>query len=186
MWRFWQVSRSRKVRLRDGTSVTLRAVRQTDTKALRSFVQGMSPESRYLRFHASVTDFSDAQWKYLVSADGLNHVAVVAWLGANVVGVGRYIRLSHLSETAEVAFAVADALQRRGLGALLLDELVTTARAAGIRSFRAEVLAENLGIRRLLRNASSMMSDDTVLELALDENWPLRPPLMAGTGSSAR
>jgi RimJ/RimL family protein N-acetyltransferase len=181
VFHFRCAGKARKARLRDGTVVTLRPVRGTDIEALRSFLQGMSPESRYLRFHASVTDLSDAQWQYLVSADGRNHVAIVAWRGAVVVGVGRYIRLEGSPDKAEVAFAVTDALQRRGLGALLRDELVAAARRAGIRSFRAEVLAGNRGIRRLLRKASmSAVSDvDNVLEVALDQERPLPEPLVA-------
>ena len=149
MFPFRRVGKSRKARLRDGTSVTLRPVRRTDIAALRSFVQGMSPESRYLRFHASVTDLSEAQWQYLVSADGRNHVAVVAWCGD-------------------------------GLGVLLRDELVAAARGAGIRSFRAEVLAGNRGIRRLLRQSMDVVSDvDNVLEVALDQDRRLPEPLTA-------
>ena len=182
-WRvfpFRRVGKSRKARLRDGTSVTLRPVRRTDIAALRSFVQGMSPESRYLRFHASVTDLSEAQWQYLVSADGRNHVAVVAWCGDAVVGVGRYIRLEDSPDKAEVAFAVTDAVQRRVLGFLLRDELVAAARGAGIRSFRAEVLAGNRGIRRLLRQSMDVVSDvDNVLEVALDQDRRLPEPLTA-------
>ncbi len=128
--------------------------------ALRLFVQCLSPESRYLRFHGTVTDLSEEQWRYLVSADGWNHVAVVAWKGRAVVGVGRYIRLQQPPDAAEVAFVVADALQMRGLGSLLRDELVTAARRAGIRSFRAEVMRENRGMRRLLRTSSLWLVSD--------------------------
>jgi len=128
--------------------------------ALRAFVQRLSPESRYLRFHGTVTDLSDEQWEYLVSADGWNHVAVVAWVGRKVVGVGRYIRLEQPRDTAEVAFVVADSLQMRGLGSLLRDELVTAATRAGIRTFRAEVMRENRGMRRLLRTSSLRVVSD--------------------------
>jgi RimJ/RimL family protein N-acetyltransferase len=163
----WQ-STSRKVRLRDGTLVTLRPVRPTDAAALRAFLHELSPESRYLRFQAHVSDLSEAQWKYLVSADGRNHVAVIAWIGRVVVGVGRFIRLDQ-SDKAEVAFVVADALQRRGLGSLLRDELLAAASRSGIRSFRAEVMEGNRGMRRLLRTPSLRMESDVdgVIELRL-------------------
>jgi len=181
LFHFRHVGRTRKVRLRDGTRVTLRPVRRSDVEALRSFVHSLSAESRYLRFHASVTELSEAQWDYLVSVDGQNHVAVVAWLGRVIVGVGRYIRLKESPDTAEVAFAVADALQRRGLGLLLRDELVAAAQAVGIRFFRAEVLADNRGIRRLLRKSPiRIVSDvDNVLEVALVQNRPVPAPLVA-------
>ncbi len=168
---FRRTSSSRRARLRDGTQVTLRPVRPSDVGALRAFVQRLSPESRYLRFHGTVTDLTDEQWEYLVSADGWNHVAVVAWMGRNVVGVGRYIRLEQARDTAEVAFAVADPVQKRGLGSLLRDELVTAARRAGIRAFRAEVMQENRGIRQLLRTSSLRLVSDAndTIEVRLNQ-----------------
>ena len=172
-------STSRKVRLRDGTRVTLRQVRRTDATALRAFLQKLSPESRYLRFHAHVSELSEAQWKYLVSADGQDHVAVLAWIGRRVVGVGRFIRLEQFPDKAEVAFVVADALQRRGLGSLLRDELLAAAGRSGIRSFRAEVMDENRGMRRLLQTpALRMVSDvDGVIEVRLERQNSDREPL---------
>jgi len=171
MFRFRRTTWSRKVRLRDGTEVTLRQIRRRDVGALRAFVRRLSPESRYLRFHASVTDLSDAQWKYLVSADGTNHVAIVAWRRRRLVAVGRYIRLASPSDTAEISFVVADELQRRGLGSLLRDELVAIALRSGIRVFRAEVMADNRGMRRLLRHSSLQVLSDSggVIEVALDQ-----------------
>jgi RimJ/RimL family protein N-acetyltransferase len=167
--------RSRKVRLRDGTQVTLRPVRPTDVAALRGFVQDLSPESRYLRFHAHVGDLSETLWKYLVSADGRDHVAVIAWIGRVVVGVARFIRLEGSPDKAEVAFVVADALQRRGLGSLLRDELLAAANRSGIRSFRAEVMDENRGMRRLLRTPSLRVESDVdgVIEVRLTPAEPL-------------
>lgn len=162
--------RIRSARLRDGTQVILRPVRPRDIAAFRAFMCGLSPKSRYLRFHAAVTDLSEAQWQYLVAADGRDHVGLVAWNGDVVVGVACYFRLKDSPEKAEVAFAVADALQRRGLGSLLCKELVIAARHAGIRSFRAEVLAENRGMRRLLRGSFLRVVSDLedAIEVALD------------------
>jgi len=178
---FRQCRTSRKARIRDGTRVTLRQVRRSDVPALRAFVQALSPESRYLRFHGTVTDLSEAQWKYLVSADGWNHVAVVAWIGRRVVGVGRYIRFEDAPDTAEVSFVVADDLQRRGLGSLLRDELVTAAVRAGIRSFRAELMPENRGMRRLLQAPSLRVVRNTgdTVELSLDQAYARAEPLVA-------
>jgi hypothetical protein len=167
---------SRQACLRDGTVVTLRAVRPSDVAALRAFLQHLSPESRYLRFHGSVNDFSQAEWEYLASVDGWNHVALIAWIGSSVVGVGRFIRLEHAAEKAEVAFAVADAVQRRGLGRLLLEELVVAALRSGIRTFRAEVLAGNRGIRSLLlRSSLRVLTDgEGAIEVALDPELTLQ------------
>jgi RimJ/RimL family protein N-acetyltransferase len=159
---------SREILLRDGAAVTLRPVRRSDVAALRDFLQHLSPESRYFRFQGTLTDLSEAEWQYLVSADGWNHVAILAWSGSVVVGVGRFIRLEPESDRAEVAFAIADAFQRRGLGSLLRDELVAAGTQSGIRLFRAEVLAQNRGIRGLLCHSLRVVSDvDGAIEVAL-------------------
>jgi GNAT superfamily N-acetyltransferase len=49
--------------------------------------------------------------------------------------------------TVEVAFAIQDGYQGKGLGTLLLRHLLDAAEARGIRRFRAHVLADN---RRML------------------------------------
>ena len=55
----------------------------------------------------------------------------------------RATRGSVTSDTAEMAFAVADSEQGRGIGTRLLEQLASRARRAGISSFVADVLASN-------------------------------------------
>ena len=66
-----------------------------------------------------------------------------------VVAVGRYEPTSDPT-VAEVAFVVQDGWQGKGLGRVLLRELLTAAEARGIRRFRAYVLAGNQRMLRLL------------------------------------
>src|SRR5262249_33907243 len=64
-----------------------------------------------------------------------------------ILGVGRFERLpggpGESPRRAEIALAVADEVQGRGIGTLLLEHLATLARALGIEEFEAEVLGEN-------------------------------------------
>jgi L-amino acid N-acyltransferase YncA len=62
-----------------------------------------------------------------------------------LIGVGRYIVCANdpKRHRAEVAFAVLDEHQGKGLGSLLLQHLAIIARAQGVREFLAEVLAHN-------------------------------------------
>ena len=53
------------------------------------------------------------------------------------VGVARYVRLDEDPEEAEFAIAIADDWQGRGLGRVLLGELVDAARADGLRRLRS-------------------------------------------------
>jgi len=67
-----------------------------------------------------------------------------------IVGVARYDRAPG-TEAAEVAVAVIDEFQRRGLGGQLLAELARVGRAHGIKSFSLIVLPENREMLGLLR-----------------------------------
>jgi GNAT superfamily N-acetyltransferase len=130
--------------------IRIRPIRPDDVQRLRAFLKRLSPETRYMRFHQVVTDFTPAQWRYLTCVDGRDHAALVACEDRRIVGVSRYIRDRERPDVAEVAFVVSDEHQRRGLGRRLRDRLVTVARSNGIRSFEAFVTAHNCRIRRLL------------------------------------
>ncbi|MGH3054146.1 MAG: GNAT family N-acetyltransferase, partial [Gaiellaceae bacterium] len=79
--------------------------------------------------------------------DFTRNAALVATLGQGddekFIGVGRYAVLDDGATRAEIAFAVADDFQGRGVGTLLLEHLAPIARANGITEFEADVLGEN-------------------------------------------
>jgi acyl-CoA synthetase (NDP forming)/GNAT superfamily N-acetyltransferase len=76
------------------------------------------------------------------NADGDARVVLLAHLGERVVAVSGYERLREPA-AAEVALAVADEMQGRGLGTRMLEQLAEVAAARGIVRFDAEVLAGN-------------------------------------------
>ena len=59
-----------------------------------------------------------------------------------IVAVANFVRLRD-PKAAEVAFAVADEYQRRGIGTRLLEQLAALAGGLGIERFVAEVLPDN-------------------------------------------
>jgi ribosomal protein S18 acetylase RimI-like enzyme len=60
-------------------------------------------------------------------------------------------RLVRDGDSAEIAFAVADAYQQRGIGSTLTAELVADARAAGVTEITALVTSDNPAALALLR-----------------------------------
>jgi GNAT superfamily N-acetyltransferase len=68
------------------------------------------------------------------------------------LGIARFIRDPDNPEVAEVAIAVIDDWQRRGLGSELLTRLFERAREEGIRHFTALVADDNEGIAGLLHS----------------------------------
>ena len=64
------------------------------------------------------------------------------------------------TDVAEFALAIADDWQRAGLGALLLGKLADSAAAQGIRRLSGDVLADNDGMRGLLKRTGRRQAPD--------------------------
>ncbi|MEA2380844.1 MAG: hypothetical protein QOH72_815 [Solirubrobacteraceae bacterium] len=130
----------RDVILRDGSALRLRSPRPEDEGAIKAFFDALAPESRYKRFHgAGRTDTVSRDYAH---ADGDTRVSLLARLGDRVVAVAGYDRLNEPG-VAEVAFAVADDMQGRGLATRMLEQLAEVGGERGMRRFDAEVLADN-------------------------------------------
>jgi acyl-CoA synthetase (NDP forming)/RimJ/RimL family protein N-acetyltransferase len=128
--------------LRDGSTVQVRPVRSDDLESLRTFLNGLSLESRRLRFFTGAADLAGAaRWAAAVAER--DAVGLVATTGEpwQIVGHAGYERMD--DHRAEIAFEVADSLRGRGLATILMAHLAQTARAAGIDTFVADVLADN-------------------------------------------
>ena len=132
-------------RLRDGAQIEIRPIVPADRKELAAGIRRLSPESRYRRFFTPTSELSDAQLTYLTEVDHHDHEALVALdpETGHGIGVARFVRSPEDAETAEVAVAVADSWQGRGVATALLDRLAERARAEGVRRFSADILAEN-------------------------------------------
>jgi GNAT superfamily N-acetyltransferase len=144
---------ARRTTLRDGTPIVIRPVRPEDREALRAGFERLSPESRYRRFLAPMAHLSESQLTYLTRVDHHDHEALVALPegGGEGLGIARFVRLED-PDAAEVAVAVADHVQGRGLGTVLLAHLLARARQEGVERFTATVLADNRGSVEVLRS----------------------------------
>ncbi|MBI1818333.1 MAG: GNAT family N-acetyltransferase [Deltaproteobacteria bacterium] len=132
--------------LRDGSSIHIRALRPSDKALLIEHFQQLSPRSVYFRFFGAKKRLTDAELARFTELDFARNAALVAVRRDGgcelLIGVGRYSS-SAVAHRAEVAFAVLDKYQGRGVGTLLLEHLVPIARANGITEFEADVLGEN-------------------------------------------
>ena len=142
------------VTLRDGGHVRIRPIVPSDKSRLAAGLARMSPESRYRRFFTAVDELTPSALAYLTEID---YTAHFAWGALDLdepdepgVGVARYVRLPDDPETAEVAVAVVDDHQSRGIGTLLLEVAALTAREHGIRRFVATVLPANAAVAQLV------------------------------------
>jgi acetyl coenzyme A synthetase (ADP forming)-like protein len=134
--------------VRDGATLRLRPPRRGDVAALLDFFRTLSPQSLYHRFHG-VPSVGPQLVERLLDPDWDERGALLGTLAEDgrepVVAVAEYVRLRDPS-LAEVALAVADAHQGRGIGTRLVEQLAERAARHGVERFVAEVLAENRGM----------------------------------------
>lgn len=129
------------------SGITVRPLRNGETAAVQAVFDRLGERSRLLRFHGAKNLLTAGDLATLARVDETHHV-LVAIVEGTPVGIARLVRDG---DTAEVAFAVADEWQGRGIGTILVERLRDDARAAGIRRFCADVMPENLRGRALAR-----------------------------------
>jgi GNAT superfamily N-acetyltransferase len=134
-------------------AVRIRPITPADHDALRAFYAGLSDESRRTRFLGTSSGICDRQSTYFCCPDHAHREGFVATLGGRLRPeriVGHVCIEPDSPLAAEVAVAVADELQGRGIGRRLVDAAVDWARRDGVRTLTATMLGGNPAIQRLL------------------------------------
>lgn len=156
---------SQKAVLRDGSKIELKPLQPGDIASLQALLARCSPESLRFRFLHGVKALSESTLNYLADVDGAKRVALVATLyeatDNHIVAVGRYFALADRPHVAEVSFLVEDAMQRRGIGTLLLHALVKVALQHDITHFSADVLSDNRLMLEVFRAAGFDLASST-------------------------
>jgi RimJ/RimL family protein N-acetyltransferase len=129
--------------------VTVRPLGRSEAAPVLEVFAGMSAHSRRMRFLTAVPVMTDSMLERLTDIDHDVHGSWVATVGAEAVGLGRYVRIPEVPGTAEVALDVVDRYQGHGLGTLLLEVVGAAAAAAGVTSLYWVMDPVNTPIRRL-------------------------------------
>jgi GNAT superfamily N-acetyltransferase len=148
--------------LRDGTRIRIRAIRPEDKPLLDTHFHSLSERSVYYRFFGHKRSLEQADLRALTELDFVNHVGLAATIETEgrerFIGVGRYLR-SVDAVAAEVAFAVLDEFQGRGIGTVLLRHLAQIARRQGINKFAAYVMGDNHQMLEVFANSGFRSRD---------------------------
>ena len=151
-----------EVQLSDGVKVHVRPLHPEDEPLLHDAFSRMSERSVYFRFFSPLKRLPEDLAHRLATVDGNQRFALIATTHRlspdhheQIVGVARY-DLVPGTDVAEVAVAVVDDYQRRGLGSQLLSILAAIAREHGIKTFTLIVLPENQSMLKLLRRLGSI------------------------------
>jgi succinyl-CoA synthetase alpha subunit/RimJ/RimL family protein N-acetyltransferase len=130
----------RDVLLRDGSTLRLQAPTSADFDDITEFLDGLSAESRCLRFHGYGR--TDIAARAAAGGGGVDRVALIARYGGRVVAVAGFDGLRE-PRAAEISFAVADDFRGRRAGTRMLEQLAAIAADRGINRFDAEVMSAN-------------------------------------------
>ena len=144
-----------EVVLKDGSSILVRPIRADDIEGWVAFISRLSPRAKYLRFHHVTKDMGPEEAKLFCTVDYRNTFAFVAEVQKeqhkDIVAIGRYSK-APAGYSAEIAFAIEDDYQGKGIGTKLLECLVNVARDSGITIFEGDVLSENKDMMSVLRS----------------------------------
>jgi GNAT superfamily N-acetyltransferase len=151
--------------LRDSTELAVRPLRRGESAIVEALFAMLGEVSRWYRFGTAKPTLHASEVEQLAAVDDGDHVALVAFdpAGRNPVAVARFVRDESAPEVAEVAFEVADAWQRRGIGTPIL--------AALAQRFRATIRSENRPAITLVSRIGRVRQaawDGSEVELAVD------------------
>ena len=160
------------VLLTTGSLVNVRPLVSTDEAGLIDLYRRANADSLRLRFFTYSPHAASADVARMLRPPSIDHVALVLTQRAKVIGVGCVERTA-THGTGEFALLVDDDHHGEGAGTVLVEQLVAAAGRAGFRALHAEVLTENTGMLKVLRQLGadttvSMSSGVVDIDFSLD------------------
>jgi GNAT superfamily N-acetyltransferase len=135
-----------------GSSITIRAINIQDMKLESDFIGHLSLETKHYRFFGAINNVSEKMLKTFCDVDGKNTMAFIATeqvQGKEVeIGVCRYVVTAN-PDIHEMAVTIADKWQFKGLGKLLINELISYGKTHGVKFIYSVELADNALMHKL-------------------------------------
>lgn len=145
---------ARAATLKDGTPVTLRAIRPEDEPMWHTMLDSCSPEAIRSRFFSLIKEFTHDMAARYCCIDYDREMAMVAETGhgdsKRLIGVGRLVNEPG-NASAEYAVIVTDDFVGRGLGLLLTDCCMEIAAHRGVKTVHAVTQPNNKAMLATLR-----------------------------------
>ena len=151
--------------LRDGTPVTIRAIRREDSNRILTAFNHLDRESVYTRFFTYKKGLTDSELNNLADVNFDHVVALVVTTEKGdietLIGGGRYCSEASLpnAQSAELAFITANDSRGRGVARLILEHLILIGRCQGVLRFEADVLAQNQAMLAVFRGSGLPMNE---------------------------
>jgi acetyltransferase len=170
---------------KDGTLVTVRPIRPEDEPLMIKFHESLSERSVYMRYFQMLNLDRRTAHERLVRICFIDYDREMALVAEHqnpetgereILGVGRLSRERAAPSEAEISVLISDRFQRQGLGTILLERLLETGRAEGLRRITAVILSDNRPVQRLFRKLGFHLRRDReggVVEADLDLFQPV-------------
>ncbi|MCW5829869.1 MAG: GNAT family N-acetyltransferase [Deltaproteobacteria bacterium] len=145
-----------KVLLKDGSTVRIRPLRQSDEERLRELFYSGSENSIYRRFHTALRSFPSDRLRLFFDQDYHSRLSLGVYETEDsdeaLIGLASYA-LDRKSRFAEMAVLVRDDRQKLGLGPILTERLIRIARSKGFKGLTAYIQADNRPMMRLVETS---------------------------------
>jgi ribosomal protein S18 acetylase RimI-like enzyme len=129
--------------LAGGEHLVIRPACEHDAARVRAFLESLSADSRWLRYHSPAPLIRSWMVDAVSGADHDNREALLAIVDGRIVGLAEWGRVHPGDATADVGVVVDERLRRRGIARELMRHLAASGRARGIETFTASVLSVN-------------------------------------------
>jgi len=149
------------ITLANDRSLRIRALRRCEEGPVRELFARLSARSRYQRFLSPMPILPDSVARQLACGDYHRHLAIIAeykfdTADAETIGLGSFGAID--DDTVEVALVIRDDWQRLQVGTELARRVLRAAEARGFHRFVANVLQDNVTIRKLLGHVGRIVS----------------------------
>jgi acetyltransferase len=152
-----------KTSTKAGIKILIRPIKPEDAPLLVELFHTLSKESVYYRFFRPMKSLPPDMLAYFTQIDYDRDMALVALDQTQpkerMLGVARIMSFSD-GKTAEIAVAVGDPWQGKGIGAALMERLIAISRERGKENLRGYVLGENTQMLALARKLGFRISWD--------------------------
>jgi RimJ/RimL family protein N-acetyltransferase len=149
------------ITLPGGRRLRIRALQRYEEGLVHDLFAHLSPRSRYQRFLSPMTVLPEAIARQLTCGDSRRQLGIVAEFRFDTaeqetIGLGNFAAID--DETVEVGLVVRDDWQRQHVGLELAVRTMQAADALGFHRFVANVLNDNVAIRRLINRVGYVVS----------------------------
>jgi GNAT superfamily N-acetyltransferase len=169
------------LRLRDGSTLTVRLVAPDDGETLQDYFRGLSAHARYNRFLGGMSELPASELDHFVHAGENDRFSVIATVTVDgretIVGEARY-GFEAVTAHFEFGISIDDRWQGHGIGSALIGNLECRAAALSATTIFGDTLRSNevmISLARKMEYVFTRQPDDWKLvrfEKAID---PVRP-----------